>query len=97
MPPCRRKRPRINPLPQDRDKNIKENVGEQVEAQASIAGSSSIAAPLVAHPVADPNLTEAVAALTRVIPALTAPTEKGIVDYCKDLKNIGCKVFTGSL
>ena len=45
----------------------------------------------------DPNLAEAVAALARVIPTLTALIEKGIVDYCKDLKNMGCKVFTGSL
>ena len=45
----------------------------------------------------DPNLVEAVVALIRVIPTLTAPAEKGIVDYCKDLKNMGCKVFMGSL
>ena len=47
--------------------------------------------------MADPNLAEAIAALARVIPALIAHAEKEIVDYCKDLKNMGCKVFTGSL
>ena len=28
---------------------------------------------------------------------MTAPAEKRIADYCKDLKNMGCKIFTGSL
>ena len=36
-------------------------------------------------------------ALTKVIPTRTAPVEKGIVDYCKDLKNMGCKIFSRSL
>ena len=97
MPPRRRGRPRINPLPQDKDRNIEENVDEQVEAQASVVGSSSIAAPPVTHPMADLNLAEVVAPLARVIPALTTPTEKGIVDYCKDLKNMSCNVFTRCL
>ena len=47
--------------------------------------------------MADPNLAEAVTTLARIILALIAPIEKGIVDYCKDLSNMGCKVFTGSL
>ena len=85
--------------PQDRFRRRDKRIEEQVEAQASASavGSSSIAAPPATPPIADPNLAEAVAALARVIPALTALTEKGIMDYCMDLKNMGCKVFTGTL
>ena len=97
MSPRRRGRPRINPLSQDRDRNIEENVDEQVEALASVVGSSFIAAPPPTHPVADPNLAEAVTTLARIILALIAPIEKGIVDYCKDLKNMSCNVFTRCL
>ena len=35
--------------------------------------------------------------MARAIPTLSTPIERRIVDYCKDLKNMGCKVFTGSL
>ena len=94
MPPRRRGRPRINP--QDRDRQEDEPIRESAEAQASVVGSPSIAAPSVT-PVVDPNLTEAVAALAKAIPTLSAPAERRIVDYCKDLKNMGCKAFTGLL
>ena len=91
MPPRRRGRPKINP--QDRDRQEDESIREHAEAQASIVGSPFIAAPSAA-PVVDPNLAEAVAALARAIPTLSAPVERKIVDYYKDLKNMGCKVFT---
>ena len=93
MPPRQSERPKIKPLPQDWDRNRLETINEQAEAQASAAGSSSIATP----PVVDPNLVEAIMALARVIPTLIAPTKKRIADYCKDLKNMGCKIFTRSL
>ena len=51
-------KPIINPLPQDRDKNKPENINEQVEAQASAAGSSSIVAPPTTPQVANLNLAE---------------------------------------
>ena len=35
--------------------------------------------------------------MEKVFPTLIALAEKGIVDYCKDLKNMGFKIFTGSL
>ena len=93
MPPCQKGRPRIKPLPQDMDSNRPKNINEQVEAQASTVDSFFVATP----PIADPNLVEAVAILARVIPTLMTLAEKGIVDYCKDLKNMGCKIFTGFL
>ena len=91
MPPRRRGRPRINP--QDRDRQEDEPIRESSKAQASVAGSPSIAAPSAA-PVVDRNLAEAVTALAKVIPTLSAPAERRKVDYCKDLKNMGCKAFT---
>ena len=63
MPPRRRGRPRINPLPQDRHRNRSENIDEQAEAQASITGSSFITATQVAT-------------LARVIPTLTVLAKK---------------------
>ena len=33
MPPSQRGRPKINPLPQDKDRNIEKNIDEQFEAQ----------------------------------------------------------------
>ena len=95
MPLCRRGMPRINPLPSDMDRVREENINEHAKAQASAAGFSSVVAPLAAQPIAYLNLAEVVAALERVIPTLTALAEKGIVDYYKDLKNMGYKVFTG--
>ena len=91
MPPRRRGRPKINP--QDRDRQEDEPIRESAEAQASVTGSPSIAAPSTV-PVVDLNLAEAVAALAKAIPILSAPAERRIVDYCKDLKNMGCKAFT---
>ena len=73
MPPRRRGRSRINL--QDRDRQEDEPIRESVEAQASVDGSPSIAAPS-ATPVVDPNLAEAVAALAKAIPTLSAPAER---------------------
>ena len=60
------------------------------------AGSTSIAAPSTSL-VVDPNLAEAVTVLARSIPTLSTPAERKIMDYCKNLKNMGCKVFIGLL
>ena len=95
MPPPRKGRPRINPLPTDRDRVREENIDKHAKAQDSIAGFSFVTAPPTAQPIANQNLAEAVVALARVIPTLITSTKKGIVDYYKDLKNMGCKVFTG--
>ena len=91
MPPHRKGRPRINPLPTDRDKVREENIDKHAKGQDSVAGFSFTSS---STKIANQNLVEAVVALARVIPALTASTKKGIVDYYKDLKNMGCKVFT---
>ena len=88
MPPRRRGRPRINP--QDRDRQEDEPIRESAEAQASVAGSPSIADPSAVL-VVDPNLAETVVALARAIPTLSTPVKRKIVDYYKDLKNMRCK------
>ena len=74
MPPRRRGRPRINP--QDRDRQEDEPIRESAEAQTSVAGSPSIAAPS-AVPVVDPNLAKAIAALAKAIPTLSALLKEG--------------------